>query len=65
MSESVKIGGIGKNPVIDKINRLDSMDVKSYAVDTLESLLISERIDQNTIYSRAVPLDFGGICKGS
>jgi len=32
MSESVKIGGIGKNPAIDKINNLNSIDIKNYAV---------------------------------
>lgn len=32
MSESIKIGGIGKNPAIDKINNLNSIDVKNYAV---------------------------------
>ena len=41
MSESVKVGGIGKNPAIDKINRLNGIDVKSYAVDRMEQLLIS------------------------
>ena len=32
MSESVKIGGIGKNPAIDRINSLNSIDIKNYAV---------------------------------
>ena len=29
MSESVKIGGIGKNPAIDRINQLNAMDIKN------------------------------------
>lgn len=41
MSESVKIGGIGKNPAIDKINSLNSIDVKNYAVNKMEQLLLS------------------------
>lgn len=41
MSESVKIGGIGKNPAIDKINRLNGIDVQNYAVNRMEQLLAS------------------------
>lgn len=58
MSESVKIGGIGKNPVIDKINRLDSIDVKGYAKDKMEQLILGEEYDPNGIYARQVPIDF-------
>lgn len=58
MSESVKIGGIGKNPVIDKINSLNSIDVKNYAKNKMEQLLLSEEYAQNDIYIRQVPIDF-------
>lgn len=40
MSESVKIGGIGKNPVIDKINEVHAMDALEYAAKRMEKLLI-------------------------
>ena len=36
MSERVKIGGIGKNPAIDKINSLKAIDIKSHAVRRME-----------------------------
>ena len=45
MSESVKIGGIGKNPAIDKINNLNSIDIKNYAVKKMEELLIRTNVD--------------------
>lgn len=57
MSESVKIGGIGKNPAIDKINRLNAVDVRNYAVEKMEKLLfVAEAEDEK--YSREVPIDF-------
>lgn len=58
MSESVKIGGIGKNPAIDKINRLNGIDVKSYAVDRMEQLLISGDSFMDRMYTKDVPIDF-------
>lgn len=39
MSESVKIGGIGKNPAIDKINTVNSMEARDYAAKRMEKLL--------------------------
>lgn len=36
MSESVKIGGIGKNPAIDKISSIGETDVKNSAVRKME-----------------------------
>ena len=51
MSESVKIGGIGKNPAIDKINRLNSTDVKNYVVNKMEQLLLGD-------YTDTAPIDF-------
>ena len=48
MSESVKIGGIGKNPAIDRINSLNSIDIKNY--NTLKISSISE-IDLKLLHS--------------
>ena len=58
MSESVKVGGIGKNPAIDKINRLNGIDVKNYAVDRMEQLLEMGTSSKNRIYTKDVPIDF-------
>lgn len=57
MSESVKIGGIGKNPAIDKINSLNSIDIKNYAVKKMEEMLITKNPDE-TAYGKRVPIDF-------
>lgn len=57
MSESVKIGGIGKNPAIDKINSLNAIDIKNYAVNKMEETLLNPKPDEAT-YGRAVPIDF-------
>lgn len=46
MSESVRVGGIGKNPAIDKINKLNAIDVKNYAVKKMEDLLLVEKTDE-------------------
>ena len=58
MSESVKVGGIGKNPAIDKINRLNGIDVKNYAADRMEQLLEMGTSSKNRIYTKDVPIDF-------
>jgi len=58
MSESVKIGGIGKNPVIDRINQLNAMDIKKQAVKRMEQLLLEPELPQAGKYHRAVPIDF-------
>ena len=58
MSESVKVGGIGKNPTIDKINRLNGIDVKNYAVDRMEQLLKTKVSAKNRAYTKDVPIDF-------
>lgn len=60
MSESVKIGGIGKNPAIDKINRLNSIDIKNYAVKKMEETLITGNPDE-TAYGKRVPIDFSKV----
>lgn len=46
MSESVKVGGIGKNPAIDKINQLNVVDVKNYAVQKMEALLLADEAEK-------------------
>ena len=58
MSESVKVGAIGKNPAIDKINRLNGIDVKNYAVDRMEQLLERGISSKNRTYTKDVPIDF-------
>lgn len=57
MSESVKIGGIGKNPAIDKINNLNSIDIKNYAVKKMEEMLIHTNVDELP-YGKNVPIGF-------
>lgn len=56
MSDSVKIGGIGKNPAIDKINKLNQTDVKSYAVKKMEELLLVKNSGEE--WKKNVPIDF-------
>lgn len=36
MSESIKTGGVGKNPAIEKINRLNAVSSRVQAVSELE-----------------------------
>lgn len=59
MSESVRVGGIGKNPAIDKINKLNAVDVKNYAVKKMEDLLLVEKAEKlNSI--KQIPIDLSG-----
>lgn len=59
MSESVRVGGIGKNPAIDKINQLNAIDVKNYAVKKMEALLLVENADKlNSI--KQISIDLSG-----
>ena len=58
MSESVKIGGIGKNPAIDRINQLNATDIKKQAVKRMEQILLEPELPQAGKYHRAVPIDF-------
>lgn len=58
MSESVRIGGIGKNPAIDKINRLNSVDIKNYAVNKMEQLLTESESVEDIMRIREVPINF-------
>lgn len=61
MSESVKIGGIGKNPAIDRINSLNAMDVKGHAVKRMEQVLLGGDFFGNRMYTRDVPIDFENV----
>ena len=66
MSESVKIGGIGKNPAIDRINQLNATDIKKQAVKRMEQLLLEPELPQAGKYHRAVSIDFDSVdWKGS
>lgn len=58
MSESVKIGGVGKNPAIDKINSLNAVDIKNYAVSKMEQLLLTQDFSENKELRKMVPIDF-------
>ncbi len=61
MSESVRIGGIGKNPAIDKINSLNSIDVKNYAVNKMEQLLLSTDSSRYQPYVQKASVDFSKV----
>lgn len=59
MSESVRVGGIEKNPAIDKINKLNAIDVKNYAAKRMEDLLLVENADKlNSI--KQISIDLSG-----
>lgn len=58
MSENVKIGGIRKNPAIDKINCMGSMtDVKKCAVEKMEEALLTVEAERS-FGSIKIPVDF-------
>ena len=61
MRESVKIGGIGKNPTIDQIQQLNAIDVGSYAVKRMQELLLQSELsgEEDRDMERAV--DFGRV----
>ncbi len=56
MSESVRIGGIGKNPAIDKINSLNAIDIKNYASDKMKQVVLSGHAGSYTAHRKAVPI---------
>lgn len=58
MSESVKIGGIRKNPAIDRINSMNFTEVKKSAKKKMEQLLLAEEAVQIETFTRLVPIDF-------
>lgn len=51
MSNRVKIGAIGKNPLIEKINKLNSIDIQGYAVKRMEELLIVDQPNELDWYA--------------
>lgn len=57
MSESVRSGGVGKNPAIDKINKINAVDIRKYAVEKMEELLLDDK-PKGQAYGREVPIDF-------
>lgn len=58
MSEKVKIGGIRKNPAIDKINSLGgAMDLKKCAVSKMEEALLTTEVKEKYGEIR-IPVDF-------
>lgn len=56
MSESVKIGGIGKNPAIDKINSLNGIDIGSFAANRMKQMVLGGHSDSGTVKRRRIPL---------
>lgn len=56
MSESVKIGGIGKNPAIDKINSLNGIDIGKFAANRMKQMVLGGYSDSSTPQKRQVPL---------
>lgn len=58
MSESVKIGGIRKNPAIDKINSVGSMtDMKKCVVGKMEEALLTAEAGEKH-GNIQIPIDF-------
>lgn len=67
MTKRVKIGGIGENPAIEKINAVHKLDVKMLVTNKMEELVCIEKeisVDENNgeelrkIMSINVPLKF-------
>lgn len=61
MSESVKIGGIGKNPAIDQIQQLNAIDVGSYAVKRMQEFLLQSELSGEEDRDRERAVDFGRV----
>lgn len=61
MSESVRIGGIGKNPAIDRVNSLNAADVKKRAVSKMEQILLMEQLSDDMKYAKKVFIDFSKV----
>ena len=57
MSESVKIGGIGKNPAIDKINSLNGIDIRNFATNRMKQTVFSEDFDSSIAYGKRILLN--------
>lgn len=58
MSESVKIGGIGKNPAIDQIQQLNAIDVGSYAAKRMQELLFQPEYLEKEEKINSMTVDF-------
>ncbi len=58
MSESVKIGGIGKNPTIDQIQQLNAIDVGSYAAKRMQELLVQPEYLEKEEKINSMTVDF-------
>lgn len=56
MSESVKIGGIGKNPAVDKINSLQAIDIKSHAVRRMTEAVQGGKPHGSAAYRKEIPV---------
>ncbi len=65
MSESVRIGGIRKNPAIDKSNALESAEIKAMARKKMEKLLQADEFARSEICTRQVPVNFDKMGKKS
>ena len=53
VSESVKIGGIGKNPAVDKINSLQAIDIKGCAVRRMQEAVQGGNPHGSAAYRKA------------
>ena len=60
MSEIVRVGAIGKNPAIDKINKLDEVDIKNYAVNKMEKILLNDSF-LNQEYRKSIPINLSKV----
>lgn len=58
MAGNVSNGGIGKSPVVDKLNQITAVNFEGKASEKLENLVYRER----DILYQPVPIAFGG-CK--
>ena len=56
VSESVKIGGIGKNPAVDKINSLQAIDIKGCAVRRMQEAVQGGNPHGSAAYRKAIPV---------
>ena len=67
MSESIKTGGVGKNPAIEKINRLNAISSRMQAVSELEKRAFhaeegraKEALERRKRMMEEYRMDFGG-----
>ncbi len=68
MSESVKVGGIGKNPAIEKVHRLAGKGMKNIIVKKMEEHMLREYSDSFKKYVVPINLkkgDWKGIAHGN